>query len=112
MKTTAILVVLLGLAIPAFAQFGRDPLTSQEVDALRESRQDPEIRLKLFVKYARQRMDTIERVRTDPRLAAERGPQLHDLIQDLGKIVEEMDDNVDTFAHQEGDTRNPLKDGV
>lgn len=112
MKRTAILLLLFGLAVPAFAQFGRDPLTPQEVDAIRESRLDPETRLKLYVKYARQRMDMIDRVRTDPRLANERGPQLHDLIQDLGKIVEEMDDNVDTFAQEKWDIRKALQEVV
>jgi hypothetical protein len=100
------------LVLPAVAQLGRDPLTSQEVDALRESRQAPDVRLKLFVKYARDRMDSIERMRNDPRQAADRGPQIHDLLGDLGKIVEEMDDNVDMYADDKFDIRKPLKEVV
>ncbi len=92
-----IILLLLGcavgcaLALPAAAQLGRDPLTSQEVDALRESRQDPDVRLKLFVQYARARMDAIDHMHADPPQTGDRGPRIHNLLMDLGKIVEETD---------------------
>ncbi len=105
-------VLCCALALPATAQFGRDPLTSTEVDALRESRQNPDVRLKLFVQYARARMDAIDHIHTDPRQAADRGPRMHDLLMDLGKIVEEMDDNVDMYAKDSFDIRKPLKEVV
>lgn len=111
-KSHLVFIVLFALVLPSFAQFGRDPLTAQEIDDLRESRLDPDTRLKLFVKYARERMDAIDRLRNDPRLAANRGPQLHDLLQDLGRIVEEMDDNVEMYAQQKFDIRKPTKEVV
>lgn len=106
------LLLTLAISIPAWSQFGRDPLTSKEVDDLREARQDPEKRLKLYVQYARQRMDLIERFRTDPRLAADRASKIHDLLEDLGRLVEEMDDNVDMYAKDKFDIRKPLKEVV
>jgi hypothetical protein len=113
-KLKRIIPVLLSfiLALPALAQFGRDPLTPQEVDALRESRQVPDTRLKLFVKYARDRMDSIDHMRSDPRQVADRGPQIHNLLADLGKIIEEMDDNVDMYADDKFDIRKPLKEVI
>jgi hypothetical protein len=111
MKNISLLLLLsFALALPAAAQFGRDPLTPQEVDALRESRQDPDTRLKLFVKYARARMDAIDHMRSDPRQAADRGPRMHNSLMDLGKVVEEMDDNVDMYANDKFDIRKPLKE--
>ncbi len=112
MKNAAIVLLMLALASPLFGQFGRDPLTPNEVQDLREARQDPEGRLKLYVKYAHLRMDSIDRLRNDPRQATTRGPQLHDLLEDLGKIVEEMDDNVEMYAKDKFDIRKPLKEVV
>jgi hypothetical protein len=113
MKRTAITLLLsVALAIPAASQFGRDPLTPQEVDALRESRQNSDVRLKLYVKYARERMDQLNHMRSDPRQAADLGPKVHDLLADLGKIVEEMDDNVDLYANDKFDIRKPLKEVI
>lgn len=111
-RTLLAVFALLSLVSAANAQLGRDPLTSQEVDALRESRQEPDTRLKLFVKYARERMDGIQHVHDDPRLAESRPARIHDLLQDLGKIVEEMDDNVDLFASDKFDIRKSLKEVV
>ncbi len=112
MKRTGIILLILALASTSFAQFGRDPLTQAEIQDLREARQDPEARLKLFVRYARLRMDSIDRMRNDPRVAATRGPELHDLLEDLGKLVEEMDDNVEMYAKDKWDIRKPLKEVV
>jgi hypothetical protein len=111
MKRIWIALFALALALPLAAQRReRDPLNSKEVDELRESRQDPEKRLKLFVEFARARMQQIQQLRTDPRLAEDRGPKLHDLLQDLGNIVDEMDDNVDMYATDKFDIRKPLKE--
>jgi hypothetical protein len=112
-RTIAVLLALASLlAVTAFAQRGRDPLTSQETDALREAKQDPPARLKLYVKYARARVETLQHLLTDPRFAAERGPQVHDLLGDIGRIIEEMDDNVDMYSEGKYDIRKPLKDVV
>jgi hypothetical protein len=111
-SAVALLLLLCVFAVSAAAQFGRDPLTPQEVDALRESRQNPDIRLKLFVKYARARMDTIDHMHSDPREAGDRGARIHDSLMDMGRIVEEMDDNVDMYANNKFDIRKPLREVV
>lgn len=111
-KFSFLIAVLLVLAAGTSAQRGRDPLTSPETDALREAKQDPPQRLKLYVKYARARVDTLEHLLSDPRFAADRGPQVHDLLEDIGRIVEEMDDNVDMYSDGKWDIRKPLKDVV
>lgn len=105
-----IVAVLLASSLPA--QHRRDPLTSKETNDLRDAKQDPPKRLKLYAEYARARMQAIEHLWSDPRFAADRADQLHDLFQDLGTIVDEMDDNVAMYADGKWDIRKPLKDVI
>ena len=112
MRTICSLLLLLLLVPSLHAQHRRDPLSSQETDELREAKQDPPQRLKLYAKYAKARMETIDHLWSDPRFAADRGSQMHDLLQDLGSIVDEMDDNVSMYANDKWDIRKPLKDVI
>jgi hypothetical protein len=100
------------LVLPCAANSRRDPLNPKEVDQLREVSQDAPKRLKLFVEFARERMTAIEQLHSDPRLAINRGPKMHDLIQDFGNIVDEMDDNIDMYSDRKMDLRKPLKEVI
>jgi hypothetical protein len=86
----------------------RDPLNQQEVDQLRDTAQEPDLRLKLFVKFARVRLDAIEQLRSDPKVT-DRAQQTHDRLQDFLDVYDELNDNVDTFADRKTDLRKPLK---
>lgn len=111
----ALLAALLFLvwAQAVFTQIPRrDPLTDAEADQIRELAQEPEKRLKLLAKFAQSRMLAIEQLRGDPKLAAGRGKQLHDLIEDVMLLVQELDRNVDMFADQRMDIRKPLKNVI
>lgn len=92
----------------AWAQRRRDPLTPPEIDLLRDAAQEPDERLKLYVKFARARLDAIEKARTDPK-ATGRGQQVHDALQDFLDVYDELDDNIDTFADRKDDIRKALK---
>lgn len=114
MRTRLAIFALLVLAVtlaPAQRR-RRDPLTDPETDQLREVAVEPEKRLKLYVKFARARMAAIEQLRSDPKFAEDRGQRLHDLLEDLGAIVDEMDRNVDEYDRQKQDLRKPLKDVI
>jgi septal ring factor EnvC (AmiA/AmiB activator) len=100
------LVLLLGCS--ASANRRRDPLNQQEVDQLRDTAQEPDQRLKLYIKFARSRLDTIEQVRSDPK-ATDRAQQTHDRLQDFVDVYDELNDNVDTFADRKSDLRKALK---
>lgn len=106
--TTCILAVLVLLATAslAHAQRQRDPLTEEEADQLRELRQEPLKRLRLIVKYARARMEAVERLRADPRIAGS-GDQIRTMLEDFTNIIDEMDDNLDSYKTD--DLRKPLK---
>lgn len=94
--------------LPAGASIPRDPLTEDETDQLREAAQDPPLKLKLFIKFTRQRLDSAEALRFDPKAGPDRGRQIHDLLEDFGNLVDELSDNVDAYAARKEDLRKPL----
>lgn len=102
-------LVLAALACPSLAQRHAD-LAPAEVDQLRDSMMEPDTRLKLFVKFARTRVDALEQVRSDPKLSsADRPGQIHDKLQDFLDIYDELNDNIDMYVDRKDDIRKPLK---
>src|SRR6266849_4844204 len=105
-----LLLVLSFTASFVHAQRKRDPLTETEVDQLRETAQEGDKRIKLMVKFAKSRMLAIDQLRTDPKLAENRGQHIHDLLEDFMNLVDEIDDNVDNYSGKQQDIRKALKD--
>jgi hypothetical protein len=95
-------------SLSALAQ-RRDPLTDQETDLLREAAQEPYKRLKLLIKFAAQRLDTVEQIQNEPK-AADRGKRLHDALEDFRQIVDELDDNIDDYSQKQSDLRKALNE--
>jgi len=97
--------------LPALAQRSqRDPLNAKEVNELRETNQEPEKRLPLIVRFARERLDAALAARNNPKLAsAERTATIHDSVQDFVSIYDELGDNLDMYTDQKEDLRKPLK---
>jgi len=96
------------LALPLWAQKRNDPLNPLEIDQLRDAMLDPDQRLKLYVKFTRDRMTKLEEMRGDPK-TKERGLQTHDLLQDFLTLYEELNDNVDMYVGRKNDIRKPMK---
>jgi hypothetical protein len=107
-KPLLVLAVVLGFVVPSFAQRHHDPLNSKEVNELRDAAQDPPKRMKLFISFAKARMEMIEHMRTDPKPAAE-GPGIDQLLSDVADLMDEIDDNLDMFDRRSQDLRRPLK---
>jgi hypothetical protein len=101
-------VCLLLTVVMAAQQHQRDPLTDLEIDKLRDAAQLPDIRLKLYVDFARARLDKLEQVRADTK-ATDRTKQTRDALQDFLDLYDELDTNVDTFADRRDDLRKALK---
>jgi len=107
------IAVAFALSDPLLGQVhDRDPLNDKEVDQLRETAIEPDKRLKLMVEFTKARMLAIDQLRSDPKLAKDRGKRIHDLLEDLGTLVDEIDDNVDDYNQREADLRKPLKEIV
>ena len=101
-------MLLLAALAAGEQQRKRDPLNPEEVDQLREVAQEPAQRLNLWVKFVRARMASLEEARADSKPAGERGKLMRNLLEDLGAMVDEMDDNVANFHKQRADLRKPL----
>ncbi|HWC17694.1 MAG TPA: hypothetical protein VG498_11810, partial [Terriglobales bacterium] len=101
-------VITLAFSLPLLSQVhDRDPLNDKEVDQLRETAIEPEKRLKLMVEFTKARMLAIDQLRSDPKMAKDRGKRIHDLLEDVTTLVDEIDDNVDDYNQREADLRKP-----
>jgi hypothetical protein len=109
----AISLLLLLAGSAAAQQKHRDPLSDLEIDQLRDAAQLPVVRLKLYVDFARARLDTLQQMRADLKAtdtkADDRGQQTRAALQDFLDIYDELNTNVDTFADRKEDLRKALK---
>jgi hypothetical protein len=107
-RRLAILLVLL-MAVSALAQKQRrDPLTDPEIEKVRDSAQLPDVRLKLYIEFARARLEKLQQIRSDPKVT-DREQQTREALQDFVDVYDELDENVDTFADRGEDIRKALK---
>lgn len=100
--------LMLLAAVTATTQQRRDPFTSAEIDQIRDVSWEPQQRLALYVKFARERLIALGQMRSDPK-TKDRGRQTHDKLDDFVLIYDELNDNVDTYIDRRNDIRKPLK---
>lgn len=102
-------LLLMATALPCAAQqHRRDPLTDLEIDQLRDAAQEPEARLKLYIAFARARLEKLQQIRSDPKIT-DKDQQIRAALQDFTQIYDELDENVDTFADRGDDLRKAVK---
>src|ERR1700758_5671772 len=96
-RPLACMGMLLLLVAGAVGQRKRDPLTAAEIDQLRDTALESEQRLKLYVKFARARLESLEQMRNNPKVT-DRGRQTHDGLEDFLAVYEELNDNIDMYV--------------
>jgi hypothetical protein len=104
-------LLLLPLARHAAAQAQKDPLNDDEVDQVREFGDRPNDRIKLYAKFIEQRVTAIKQLSTDKRPDS-RSAELRAKIEEFTRLVDELQDNLDTYDGQHADVRKALKDLV
>ena len=105
---SAFFLLWLIVVAPAGAQHRRDPFTKPEIDQIRDTSWEPQLRLGLYVKFARARLVSMEEMRND-RKTKDRAQQTHDRLDDFLLIYDELNDNIDTYVDRKNDIRKPLK---
>jgi hypothetical protein len=93
---------------PGLAQRQREALTNPEIDQLRDTALEPDLRLKLYVTFARARLAALEQAGSDPK-TTDRGQETHDRLQDFLDVYDEMNENIDTYVGRKSDLRKVLK---
>src|SRR4029077_9923302 len=69
---------------------------------------EPDLRLKLYVTFARARLAALEQARSDPK-TTDRGQVTHDRLQDFLDLYDELNENIDTYVDRKADLRKVLK---
>jgi len=100
--------VLLGSGLARGQAHRRDPLTDAEIDKLRDTAQVPEERLKLYIGFARARLERAQQIHADPK-AADRPAQTRQAFEEFVDVYDELNTNVDTYADRGEDLRKALK---
>lgn len=86
----------------------RQPLNDAQIDQIREAGIDPNGRIKLYVKFIGERVDTIRGFSNRGRSAA-RAHRLDDELLDLAALMDELGANLDQYGDRKADMRKALK---
>ncbi len=96
-------------SVLARAQVREQPsaLSDAEVEQLREAADNPQARVLVFVEILNQRADRIDKLTTGPRHAG-REEDLHEAMEQMTSIFDDLSDNLDDWDQRHRDLRKTL----
>jgi hypothetical protein len=90
------------------AQQSKDPLTADQEEQVRAVADQPDERVKLFIKFIENRTDAIRHAVVHP-LTQRPGVEIHDNVDAFTSLVDELQDNLDAYDESHSDIRKSLK---
>jgi hypothetical protein len=108
-RSGLVVILLAGVARPALTQSKKDPLNDTEVEAVREVADQPIERVRLYMKFIAQRTDAIDEIAGDTRIQ-DKPAKLHNLLEEYTRLVDELQDNLDSYDETHSDVRKALKE--
>ena len=93
---------------PCSAQAGDDALSQKDVDRLRDAAFVPMERIKVFTEILNDRQKRIDDLLARRRSHTDFPEDMHDALDQFGKIVDELNDNLDDYGRRHRDVRKVL----
>jgi len=108
-RCTTILAIGILCAAVLFAQKDkREPLTSAEVEQIREAGINPDERIGLYAKFIDEHASSIKALIPRARSGA-RGIRIDEELQDFTALMDEAGSNLDVYSERHADIRKALK---
>lgn len=107
-RLLSLALVIIPLLPISHAQSRKDPLNDDEVEQVREYANQPNDRLKLYGKFIDQRIEAITKLANDKK-AQNRTIELRARMEEFTSLIDELQDNLDTYDHDHADIRKALK---
>jgi len=109
LRTLSVAIACMLLAVPLNAQKEkREPLTGQQIEAIREAGIDPNERIKLYTKFIDEHAEVIKGL-TNRVHSSARSKRLDDELQDFTALMDELGSNLDVYSDRKTDIRKALK---
>jgi hypothetical protein len=90
------------------AQRSRDPLTPAQEEQVRAVADQPNERVKLYLKFIEEHTEAIHHAVLHPA-TQHPGAAIHDNLEDFTRLVDELQDNLDAYDESHSDVRKSLK---
>ena len=107
-RTTLLCVAAFLFLHSGHAQRSKDPLTPDQEEQVRAVADQPNERVKLYIKFIEQRTDSIRHAIVHPAIQHP-GIEIHDLMEEMTRLVDELQDNLDAYDESHSDVRKSLK---
>ncbi len=107
-RLTLVLSCLVCVALLRAQKQQHEPLTSAQIEQIREAGIDPVERLKLYTKFLNEHVDSIKTLTPRPHSGA-RVLRMDTELQNLTALMDELGSNLDQYSERKADIRKALK---